>query len=79
MIDLVDLSMLPYANDNYKYLLMCIDVLSKFGYCEPIKFKSANAVCTAFENILARAAPVYQCIHTVTTVRSLQMRCFKKC
>jgi hypothetical protein len=39
--DLVDLSTLSRSNDNYKYLLTCIDVLSKYGRVMPVKDKKA--------------------------------------
>ena len=35
-IDLVDLSSLSRVNDDYKFLLMCIDVLSKYAWVVPM-------------------------------------------
>lgn len=51
--DLCDMSMLAKANDNYKYLLTVIDVLSKFAWVEPIMNKSAIATMKAFQNIFS--------------------------
>jgi hypothetical protein len=52
-IDLVDLGSISKYNSGYRYLLMCIDVFSKFAWCVPLKSKTGTEVTTAFENILA--------------------------
>lgn len=51
-LDLVE--MIPFAkyNQGYKYILTCIDVLSKFAWASSLKNKSACEVKSAFENIL---------------------------
>ncbi len=49
--DLVDLSALKKWNKNYKYLLTCIDVFSKYAYVVPIKSKSGDALLRAFQQI----------------------------
>ena len=46
-IDLVDLSSLSRVNDNYKFLLTCIDVLSKYAWVVPMKDKSAKSLVDA--------------------------------
>ena len=49
--DLVDLSSLKKENKNYKYLLTCIDVFSKFAWVEPLKDKNGKSLkelCTDF-------------------------------
>ena len=47
-IDLVDLSSsLSRVNDNYKFLLTCIDVLSKYAWVVPMKNKSAKSLVDA--------------------------------
>jgi transposase InsO family protein len=51
-IDLVDLSSLSRSNDGYRYLLTCIDVLSKFGRVVAIKNKSAAEVTAAFAQMI---------------------------
>jgi hypothetical protein len=49
--DLVE--MIPYAreNDNYRYMLTCIDCFSKFAWVIRIKNKTADEVIKAFEKI----------------------------
>ena len=46
-IDLVDLSSPSCVNDNYKFLLTCIDVLSKYAWVVPMKDKSAKSLVDA--------------------------------
>ena len=58
-IDLADLSSLASYNDNYRYLLTCIDVFSKFGRVEPLKSKNAAEVAEAFSRMVTARAPIY--------------------
>ena len=53
--DLVDLSTLQKENNNFKYLLTCIDVFSKYALVEPIKQKTGKTLVKAFENILKKS------------------------
>ena len=55
--DLVDMKSLAKQNNGNKYILMVIDVFSKYGWAVPIKFKSATAVKDALESILKNATP----------------------
>ena len=60
--DLVDLRSLKTYNDNYTYLLVVIDVLSKFAWVQPLHDKSSKSVAKAFEHILTQCKgqhPVY--------------------
>jgi len=50
--DLADLSSISKYNDGYRYLLTCIDVLSKYAWVVPIKNKTGNTLVEAFEKIL---------------------------
>ncbi|KAI8479492.1 hypothetical protein Bbelb_427530 [Branchiostoma belcheri] len=50
--DLADLSSLAKHNDGYRYLLTCIDVLSKFAWAVPIKDKKGLTLVEAFQSIL---------------------------
>ena len=50
--DIVDLSSLASTNDNYRYLLTAIDVLSKVGRARPLKTKSAESVVSAFREMI---------------------------
>ena len=56
--DLVDMKKLTKENDGYKYILMVIDVFSKFGWAVPIKTKSGDAVKSALENIFIKNKPL---------------------
>ena len=48
-------SMIDYekSNDNYRYLLVVIDVFSRYACIEPLKNKNAETIVKAFEKILA--------------------------
>lgn len=54
--DLSDLSSLKQYNDNYRYLLFAIDVLSKYLWVEPIFDKTASSVTAAFKAIFDRSS-----------------------
>lgn len=49
--DLVDLSRLKRDNDDYRYLLTCIDVFSKYAWVVPLKVKTGTALVSAFDSI----------------------------
>lgn len=49
--DLIDLQNISKYNNGYKYILVVIDVFSKFGWCEPIKQKTSSEIVRAFSNI----------------------------
>lgn len=60
--DLIDLRNLKTYNGGYSYLLVVIDVLSKFGWVEPLRDKTSSCVIKAFRNIFSRnknRLPVY--------------------
>ncbi len=40
-LDLVDLSNISAANENYKYLVVAVDVFSRLAFVTPIKNRSA--------------------------------------
>ena len=50
--DLVDMTELAEHNDNVKFMLVCIDVFSKYAWVRGLKNKSAKTVTAAFEDIL---------------------------
>jgi hypothetical protein len=50
--DLVDVSSLSKDNDNNKFILTIIDVLSKYAWAKAIKNKQATTVLNAFKQIL---------------------------
>lgn len=53
--DLMDLRAIKTYNDGYSYVLIVIDVVSKYSWAEPIKNKSSKLVAEAFERILERS------------------------
>ena len=52
-MDLADMQSLKQYNDEYRYLLVCIDVFSKYAWIVPIKSKTGPAIVEAFKVILA--------------------------
>jgi hypothetical protein len=54
-LDLVE--MIPFSryNKGFKYILTCIDVLSKHAWARPLKSKNASDTTSAFKNILLRS------------------------
>ena len=50
-IDLADLSNISKHNNNFKYLLFCIDIFTKYLFVVPIKSKHGINVATALESI----------------------------
>ena len=51
-MDLADMQAHAKENDGYRYLLVCIDVFSKFVWVIPLKNKTGPALVTAFKEIL---------------------------
>lgn len=54
-VDISDLSALREYNDQYSYLLIAIDVLSKRLFVEPLKRKTAVAVVEGLKSIFSRS------------------------
>ena len=50
--DLVDMTSLSEYNSDYKYILTCIDVLSKYAWAVPLKNKTGLTLIDAFKQIL---------------------------
>ena len=52
--DLVEMQKLAKQNKGYRYVLMVINVFSKYGWADPLetKSKSTSAVTLAFKKIL---------------------------
>ncbi|RLU21740.1 hypothetical protein DMN91_006116 [Ooceraea biroi] len=60
--DLIELRNLKSYNEGYSYLLVIIDVLSKYAWVEPLRAKTSNGVASAFQRVLSRSegrVPVY--------------------
>merc|ERR1711895_92617 len=50
--DLLEYSELSKTNKNYRYLLVCQDMFSRYVYTELLKNKKADSVVTAFKKCL---------------------------
>jgi len=55
--DLADVSSLSESNDGVKFILTCIDILSRYAWAIPMRNKSAKSVKAAFELIFAERVP----------------------
>ena len=55
--DLVDMQKLSKWNKGYKYLLMVLDLFSKYGWIVPLKTKTGLEVSKAFESIFRQVKP----------------------
>src|SRR5258708_22715978 len=52
--DLVDMQVEAAHNEGYKYILVVIDIFSRYAWAEPVKSKSPKDVKPAFERIFAQ-------------------------
>ena len=52
-MDLADMQSMQKFNDGYRYLLVCIDVFSKYAWVIPLKNKTGPSLVEAFKVILA--------------------------
>ena len=50
-MDLADMSRIHRKNDNYRYILTCIDILSRYAWARPLKTKQGPEVAKAIEDI----------------------------
>lgn len=55
MIDLADMTKNKTQNRGLSWILLAVDVFSRYGFVEPLKRKSAPQVLNAFKNIIGRA------------------------
>ena len=53
-VDLVDMQRLASDNEGFKYILMVIDVFSKYGWARTIQTKSGQSCKEALESIFAK-------------------------
>ena len=49
---LVDMTSLAHFNKEYKFLLACIDVFSKFSWVVPLKNKTGESLVNGFQRVL---------------------------
>jgi hypothetical protein len=55
--DLIDLSSHSKDNNGYNYILMVIDIFSKYGWAVPLKYKTGDEVTNAFKTIFSKENP----------------------
>ena len=53
--DLIDFHNLAKYNKNHNYILVVVDILSKYAWAYPLKNKSAATVAVAFESIIVQS------------------------
>lgn len=51
-MDLADMNQIQSKNNNHRYILTCIDILSRFAWARPLKTKQGSEVANAIEDIL---------------------------
>ena len=56
-MDLVDMSDIASTNENYKYLLVIIDVFSRFAFVFPLKNKTADTVTDILKDVVEETSP----------------------
>lgn len=56
--DLIDMTQYSRSNGGFKFILTVIDVFSKVAFAIPIKNKSAQTVCQAFQSVLKDGVPL---------------------
>ena len=56
-MDLVDISDIATTNDNFKYLLVAVDVFSRYAFVIPLKNKNAETVTEAVKYIVEKTEP----------------------
>ncbi|GFU67824.1 uncharacterized protein TNCV_1696341, partial [Trichonephila clavipes] len=57
--DLVDLSSLQKHNHGFRYILTCIDILSKYAWAIPLKTKRGTDIVKAFKTIFSMRKPKF--------------------
>jgi transposase InsO family protein len=55
--DLADMQKLSHDNKGYKYILTCIDVLSRHAWAVPVRSKHAGNMLTAMKELFRKAHP----------------------
>ena len=58
--DLVEMQSFSRSNKGFKYILMIIDVFSKYGWAVPLKSKTGLEVTKSFQNLWRKQAPPQQ-------------------
>ena len=63
--DLIDIKRLKHDNDSVQYLLVCIDIFSRFCWVQTMKNKTALACKEALKNVLEEMDPLFPAIIAV--------------
>ena len=63
-MDLADMSLIQRQNDHYRYILTCIDILSRYGWARPLKTKKGSEVANAIEDIFETSGRMPKRIQT---------------
>lgn len=56
-LDLADMAEWSSQNDGFKFILVCVDIFSRFAWCVPLKTKNAAEVWAAFESVIKHNKP----------------------
>ena len=76
--DLVDMQSLAKFNDDFRYLLTCTDVLSKYSFVIPLKDKKSSTIVKAFEKIFSERLPMRLQCDSGTEFKNRQFQDFLK-
>ena len=55
--DLLDIHQYARQNKGYKFILVVLDIFSRYAWARPLKDKTGICVANAFENILIQRRP----------------------
>ena len=58
--DLPDMRVLSRFNDGYNYILVCIDVFSRYAKCLPLRRKDANSMVAAMKQVLEKENDIFR-------------------
>jgi hypothetical protein len=73
-IDLADLKQLLGYNNQYRYILVCVDVFTRYAFVKQLKNKTAKNVRNKFEQIIAEAGAAPKTIHADEGTEFAQIR-----
>lgn len=63
-MDLADMNLIQRQNNNYRYILTCIDILSRYAWARPLKTKQGVEVANAIEDIFNTSGRIPKRIQT---------------
>ena len=52
-VDLMDMTSLAKRNDGYRFVLVCLDVFSRYLWCVPLRTKTGKEVAEALRSVLS--------------------------